>query len=317
MDVEIAHYGALGMVEKMSHLKLLKRWFNKLRMDKDWKSTATIIALLQSEVNRANALKEALKLLKLCIERDMMSAGEILSQLHACENAFKASHLLSRIGQSPQTLSKITEKVTQGRLSEALKGMSACITRMDQWIEDRTRYYLIEKILMPNAEDLGIAQQREWKSPSDSPFGEITRGEKIHYLVYRYLRNDPRVRMRQFKQGEHIVRFGEWADSCFIILEGSASVAFGTNTEEIHVVREVSPFTIIGEIALIHQGGTRTASVCASTDLRALEIPHEVFSELMGDSGFRLFIEFLSTDRLREDRARTVAPDRAALKSSP
>jgi CRP-like cAMP-binding protein len=55
---------------------------------------------------------------------------------------------------------------------------------------------------------------------------------------------------------------------------------------------------------MIHRGGLRTAEVVAATGVEALEIPRDVFSELMDDRSFRLFVSFLSTDRLMEDRAR-------------
>jgi CRP-like cAMP-binding protein len=61
---------------------------------------------------------------------------------------------------------------------------------------------------------------------------------------------------------------------------------------------------LIGEIALVHKNGRRTAQVVANTNVKTIEIPHTVFLELMGDNSFRLFIDFLSTDRLMEDRAR-------------
>jgi hypothetical protein len=35
MDVGIARYGALGAAERESHLKLLKRWLDRLRTDHD------------------------------------------------------------------------------------------------------------------------------------------------------------------------------------------------------------------------------------------------------------------------------------------
>jgi CRP-like cAMP-binding protein len=61
---------------------------------------------------------------------------------------------------------------------------------------------------------------------------------------------------------------------------------------------------LVGEIGLIHRGGLRTAEVAAATRVEAMEIPRDVFLELMNDQSFRLFISFLSTDRLMEDRVR-------------
>jgi CRP-like cAMP-binding protein len=69
-------------------------------------------------------------------------------------------------------------------------------------------------------------------------------------------------------------------------------------------MRDVGPLSLIGEIGLIHRGGLRTAEVVAATGVEALEVPRDVFLELMNDRSFRLLISFLSTDRLMEDRAR-------------
>jgi hypothetical protein len=71
-----------------------------------------------------------------------------------------------------------------------------------------------------------------------------------------------------------------------------------------HHIRDVGRYALIGEIALVHKNGRRTAHVVAKTYVKTIEIPHIVFLELMGDNSFRLFIDFLSTDRLMEDGAR-------------
>ena len=59
-----------------------------------------------------------------------------------------------------------------------------------------------------------------------------------------------------------------------------------------------------------HKAEQRQSAACAellafaATGLVAMEIPREVFPALMDDRSFRLFINFLNTDRLMEDRVR-------------
>jgi CRP-like cAMP-binding protein len=126
----------------------------------------------------------------------------------------------------------------------------------------------------------------------------------MRYLVNRYLREDSRVARRSFKKGETIIQFGEKAACCYIILDGWAVVSDSSGDPVNHHIRDVGPYTMVGEIALVHKGGRRTAEVIARTSVETLEIPHAVFQELMNDDSFRLFIDFLSTDRLMEDKAR-------------
>jgi len=109
---------------------------------------------------------------------------------------------------------------------------------------------------------------------------------------------------RTFKEGETIIRFGDEAGSCFVLLEGSAVVRNPRGRPGPAHIRDVGPLSFIGEIGLVHRGGLRTAEVVAATGVKAMEIPRDVFLELMNDRSFRLFISFLSTDRLMEDRVR-------------
>ncbi len=100
------------------------------------------------------------------------------------------------------------------------------------------------------------------------------------------------------------IRLGDEAVCCYVILDGSAAIFDPREGLTSHHVRDVGPMTFIGEIALIHEGKRRTANIMAKTEVEALEIPRVVFLELMQDRSFRLFIEFLSTDRLMEDGTR-------------
>ena len=110
--------------------------------------------------------------------------------------------------------------------------------------------------------------------------------------------------MVEIDKGERIIQLGDEAKSCYILLDGFATVTGKSKRAVEQHIRDVGPLIFIGEIALIHEGGRRTADIVAITEVEVLEIPKIVFQELMQDRSFRLFIEFLSTDRLREDESR-------------
>jgi hypothetical protein len=72
MDVEIAHYEALGIANKISHLKLLKRWFNKLRMDRNEAGIGKLTEIFRSSVNAVNELREMIMVLVSAIIKEKM-----------------------------------------------------------------------------------------------------------------------------------------------------------------------------------------------------------------------------------------------------
>ena len=327
MDVEIAHYGALGMAERVSHLKLLKRWFNKLRMDNDGESICSLACIFQSSVNELNELKERISLLGMCVRKGLLDGDEILEQLKKLSSVFRGrSEAWAAEGFDPTgiglhrigDLSEIAELVAGRKTRRAAEGLSSLAENIGRLVEEKARVYLLEQLLKPHAERLGVRMRTDDTSCCRNLFKEIESGDKMLYLVQRYLRHDSRVLLRSYKKGEVIIRAGDDAQSFFIILKGIAAV-FGLQDEGIEAsrIREVGPFSIIGEIALLHREGRRTASVLASSGVEALEVPEAVFSELMEDSSFRLFMKFLSTDRLMEDgaRARWLARPHALLTS--
>jgi CRP-like cAMP-binding protein len=307
MDIEIAHYGALGMVTRMSYLKLLKRWFNKLRMERDYASIEKITEVFRSKVNAVNELKEMIRVLVFAIQRHLLTSEEITAQLERYEDfivehgvQLSAKERYSRRNQ----LQFIRNQVEKDEYKVVIKELLSLADHLEAWVEERSKMYLINEILYPYAERLGIHIHEATSYDHKDLFRGVTEGNKMIYLINRYLRHDSRVTKRKFKKGDTIICYGDEAKSCFIILSGSASVTDSSDDVVYHHIRDVGPLTFIGEIALMHKGGRRTAHVVASNEVEALEIPREVFRELMQDHSFNLFIDFLSTDRLMEDTAR-------------
>lgn len=307
MDVELAHYGALGMAEKISHLKLLKRWFNKLRLNRDYGSADKLSMIFRSTVNALNEIKEMTRVLLLAINRQALSSDEISAQIWRFHDLFNrhCGELLAENG-SLKTAEFLASKnlFDRGDCESAIERLQRASGIIEEWIEEKAKGYLMKEILTPYAESLGIRVDSGVHFQGKDFFKGITEGSKMRYLVNRYLRGDSRVARRSFKKGETIIQFGEKAVCFFIILDGWALVTDSTGDPVHHHIRDVGPYTMIGEIALVHKYGRRTAQVIAKTIVETIEIPRTVFLELMEDDSFRLFIDFLSTDRLMEDRSR-------------
>ena len=307
MDVEVAHYGALGMAEKMSHLKLLKRWFNKLRLNRDYTSVDNLSTIFRSTVNALNEIKEMTRVLLLAVNRRVLSSGEISVQIGRFDESFNrhcGEILADNVSLEVTEFVKIKDLFDRGNRESAFERLQRASGIMEEWIEERAKAYLTKEILAPYAESLGIRLGSGTPLQGKDYFKGITEGNKMRYLVNRYLRGDSRVARRSFNKGETIIQFGEKAMCFFVIVDGWAFVTDSTGDPVHHHIRDVGPYTLIGEIALLHKNGRRTAQVIAKTGVEALQIPRTVFFELMEDDSFRLFIDFLSTDRLMEDRSR-------------
>jgi hypothetical protein len=307
MDAELAHYGALGMAEKMSHLKLLKRWFNKLRLERDYRSVDKLSTLFRSTINALNELKEMIRILLLAINRQVLSSDEISNQLERFDELFNrhCGELLAENGSVEASEFRAIKRLfDHGDCLSAIERLQIVSGLLEEWIEKKAKMHLVKEILNPYAESLGIHVGRDVLLQGKDLFKGISEGNKMLYLVNRYLRKDSRITRRSFKKGETIIQFGEKAVCFYIIVDGWAVVTDSSGDLVHHHIRDVGPYALIGEIALVHKNGRRTAQVVARTNVKTIEIPHTVFLELMGDNSFRLFIDFLSTDRLMEDRAR-------------
>lgn len=102
------------------------------------------------------------------------------------------------------------------------------------------------------------------------------------------------VRDVSFAPGEPLTEQGAPGDTFLVLLDGTAGVTQGGRH-----VRDLGPGDFLGEISLI-DGGPRTATVVATSPIRALAIDHEAFTTLLErHPSVRLEILMAVTARLR------------------
>jgi CRP-like cAMP-binding protein len=245
--------------------------------------------------------------LMLAVDGGLLTCREILEQLMRFGDklsSFKSEFSPDESRDYENDLFFIRGGIEPFEKTQILGRLHSCAQRLEQWVEERAKEHLIREILQPYADRLHIRLKDDSTFEARDLFKDFTEGDKTQYLVNRYLREDPRVEERVYKKGQIIIRYGEKAESCFILLKGSAFVTISNDVAESQKVREIGSTAFIGEIALVHEGGHRTAEVVATSEVEALEIPNSVFQELLKDRSFRLFIQFLSIDRLLEDISR-------------
>jgi len=106
----------------------------------------------------------------------------------------------------------------------------------------------------------------------------------------------------RFETGETLVREGEPGYSFLILESGQADVTRGSE-----MIRTLSRGDFMGEIALL-DGGTRTATVTATTPVSALCVERADFSRLLDESSaVRLGIIEALSSRLRHDASGSAA----------
>jgi hypothetical protein len=291
----------------VSHLKLLKRWFNKVRMSRDNYSILQLSRIFRSGVNSVHEVAEMMRILILAIQKELLTTGQLCGQMELIHSLLKERGSQLQLDALPDYARRLDEarrKAEQGQSLASAELLASLLREVDACVEERARQLLVDHILAPYAESLGIEIRGGEIADRESLFKELDQGDRMLYLVSHYLRLDVRVVQRTFEEGETIIRFGDEAHSCFVLLEGRAVVRNPQGRPGLTHIRDVGPKSLVGEIGLIHRGGLRTAEVAAATRVEAMEIPRDVFLELMNDQSFRLFISFLSTDRLMEDRVR-------------
>jgi len=82
-----------------------------------------------------------------------------------------------------------------------------------------------------------------------------------------------------FKFGDVIMREGQSADAMFIIVSGRARVVQRTDAGDEVVLASLGPGEVLGETGLL-QGGVRTATVRASSELNVMRLGRAEFEEL-------------------------------------
>ncbi|HZD18030.1 MAG TPA: cyclic nucleotide-binding domain-containing protein [Actinomycetota bacterium] len=83
---------------------------------------------------------------------------------------------------------------------------------------------------------------------------------------------------QRYMEGAAIVREGDTGDTFYVIMSGGAKVVRGSG----RVVNHLYPGDFFGEISLL-DGGPRTASVVAETELTMLALPRSAFLRTIRD----------------------------------
>jgi hypothetical protein len=128
------------------------------------------------------------------------------------------------------------------------------------------------------AAKVGLANFKDWYRDAfgkHTPWGEhesealVTAVETAleRQLSVTIMSGGERPEIRTVKQGKHLVHQGDPGDSLFLLLDGVLSVIIDGEP-----VAEVGPGVILGEVAVL-EGGVRTASLLASTDVRVAVAP--------------------------------------------
>jgi CRP-like cAMP-binding protein len=148
---------------------------------------------------------------------------------------------------------------------------------------------------------LHALMRRSWESPTQSDWSEVLGALPLFsHLKPRQLRGIAKLAtVEDYPPGEVIVQAGEQDDSFYLVLEGRAKV-LGKS-------RGLRPGDFFGEMALI-DGGPRSATITAATDVRTMILPRRAFLEaLRQDPSIALAIMETLAGRVRRlERAASV-----------
>ena len=112
-----------------------------------------------------------------------------------------------------------------------------------------------------------------WGDEDSPAFATAVESELERELSASIMRSDAKLQRRSLDAGETLVEQGDEGRELFLILDGIVDVE--VDGEE---VAELGPGTLLGEMALL-EGGKRTASVYATTLVRAVVIPPDAVNE--------------------------------------
>jgi hypothetical protein len=112
-----------------------------------------------------------------------------------------------------------------------------------------------------------------WGDEDSPAIATAVESELERELSASIMREGAKLERRRLDAGECLITQGEEGQELFLILDGIVDVE--VDGEE---VAELGPGTLIGELALL-EGGKRTASVYATTPVRAVVVPRDAVSE--------------------------------------
>jgi hypothetical protein len=133
-------------------------------------------------------------------------------------------------------------------------------------------------------EKSGTVDFKEWYRTAhgpNTPWGEedspaittAVESELERELSASLMRNGKQLERRAIEQGSALTKQGDPGDELYLLLDGVVDVEVDGD-----VVAEIGPGALLGERALI-EGGTRTATVWATTPLRVAVIPRDAIDE--------------------------------------
>jgi hypothetical protein len=112
-----------------------------------------------------------------------------------------------------------------------------------------------------------------WGDEDSPTIATAVESELERELSASIMREGAKLERRSLDAGEALITQGEEGQNLFLILDGVVDVEVDGDE-----VAELGPGTLIGELALL-EGGKRTASVYATTPVRAVVVPRDAVSE--------------------------------------
>jgi CRP/FNR family transcriptional regulator, cyclic AMP receptor protein len=148
---------------------------------------------------------------------------------------------------------------------------------------------------------LNMLMRRSWERPKIGDWADVIGALPLFSgLGKRQVRGVAKLaKVVDFSPGEPIVRAGETGESFYLVLEGRARVEGRS--------RMLRPGDFFGEMALI-DGGPRTATITATSEVRAMELPRRAFLKAIEEDpqiGFAIMKVLAGRVRRLERRAST------------
>jgi hypothetical protein len=112
-----------------------------------------------------------------------------------------------------------------------------------------------------------------WGEEDSPAIATAVESELERELSVSIMRDGAQLERRTYEQGQAIVQQGDEGRELFLILDGTIDVEVDGDE-----VAEIGPGALLGELALL-EGGKRTATLWATTDVRAVVVPPEAIDQ--------------------------------------